>query len=306
MTKMVAASCWTESLYPKIKQAEDFSPDQFYKSQWQKKPGVSIYFLVYRWVTAALLAVYAVATIFEKEPLSRPSLVYPKYPIYLTNWVVWMCAVQAMLGTGIVTFYFQKLRNSKHADAAEAESILVQNLTKVYWATQTIAIVSSIAVSVVFWVGVYNPDINPLNVFTFTSHGLIAAYLVVDALIVAHPFRLSDFLWVFVFSATYIGFSLVYFLLGGTDRFNRNFIYSILDWQDPWSAFLTSAFVILFQLFIHLVVWCLTYSTRNLAHYLYNKDSPSSPKKVETVIDIIDTEAPPPAVVTAQGGNDQK
>lgn len=41
--------------------------------------------------------------------------------------------------------------------AAKAENVMIQNLTKVYWATQTIAIVSSIAVSVVFWVGVYNP-----------------------------------------------------------------------------------------------------------------------------------------------------
>ncbi|KAI5744808.1 hypothetical protein M8J76_005384 [Diaphorina citri] len=290
---MVAANCWSESLYPKIKQAEDFSPDQFYKSQWQKKPGVSIYFLVYRWVSATLLFVYAVATIFEKDPLSRPSLTYPKYPIYLTNWVVWMSAIQALLATGIVTHFFLKLRNTK-MDAAEDESILVKNLTKVYWATQTIAIVSSIAVSVVFWVGVYNPEINPLNIFTFTSHGVIAAYLVVDALIVAHPFRLSDFLWVFLFCVAYIGFSVVYFLMGGTDRFNRNFIYTILDWQDPWAAVLTCTFVVLFYLFIHLVVWCLTYSTRNLAHYLYNMDV-TKPKKVETVIDIIDTEAPPPA-----------
>lgn len=33
MTKMVAANCWSEYLYPKIQQAEDFSPDQFYKPQ---------------------------------------------------------------------------------------------------------------------------------------------------------------------------------------------------------------------------------------------------------------------------------
>lgn len=33
MSKMVAANCWSETLYPKIKRAEDFSPDQFYKSQ---------------------------------------------------------------------------------------------------------------------------------------------------------------------------------------------------------------------------------------------------------------------------------
>ncbi|XP_026677996.1 protein rolling stone-like [Diaphorina citri] len=97
-----------------------------------------------------------------------------------------------------------------------------------------------------------------------------------------------------LFCVAYIGFSVVYFLMGGTDRFNRNFIYTILDWQDPWAAVLTCTFVVLFYLFIHLVVWCLTYSTRNLAHYLYNMDV-TKPKKVETVIDIIDTEAPPPA-----------
>lgn len=293
MSKMVAASCWSETLYPKIKQAEDFSPDQFYKSQWQKKPGVNICFLIYRWVTATLLLVYAVATIFERDPLSRPSLVYPKYPIYLTNWVVWISALQAMLATGIVTYYFQKLRKAKH-DAVEGESVLVENLIKTYWAFQTIAIVSSIAVSVVFWVAVYNPEINPLNIFTFTSHGLIATYLVVDALLVAHPFRLTDFVWVFLFCAAYIGFSIVYYLLGGTDRYNRNFIYSILDWQDPWPTFLTCVFVVLFYLFIHLVVWCLTCSVRHLAHYLYNMDV-TVPKKVETVIDIIDTEAAIPA-----------
>lgn len=54
-------------------------------------------------------------------------------------------------------FYHFYLINFIISDAAEDESILVKNLTKVYWATQTIAIVSSIAVSVVFWVGVYNP-----------------------------------------------------------------------------------------------------------------------------------------------------
>lgn len=290
---MVAANCWSETLYPKIKRAEDFSPDQFYKSQWQKKAGVSLVFLIYRWVFSTLLLVYAIATIFERDPLSRPSLIYPKYPIYLTNWVVWVSAVQALLATGIVSYYFQKLRSDKH-DAVEGESVLVQNIIKTYWAAQTIAIVSSIAVSVVFWVGVYNPEINPLNIFTFVSHGLIAVYLVIDALIVAHPFRLTDFVWVFLFCIGYIGFSIGYFFMGGTDRYNRNFIYSILDWQDPWPTTLTCLFVVLFYLFIHLVVWCLTYSTRSLVHYLRNMEH-TKPKKVETVIDIIDTETPPTA-----------
>ncbi|KAL1449614.1 hypothetical protein WDU94_002104 [Cyamophila willieti] len=247
---MSSGSCRGDNCDPKPSPKE-YSPAQFYKFHWQKNPEVSPNFLIYRWVTTIFIVGYAIVSIFEQDPLLEPTLFYPNYFIYLTNWVLWMCAIQAILATWIV-HYYQK--NSK--DVAGSENEGIRKLAKLYKVSNTIAVVTSITVTLVFWYALFDPYIDDtITIFTCTSHGVIAALVLLDALIVAHPFTLSDFYYVFIFSVTYAAFSFVYYHLGGTNRYGETFIYPILDWEEPVCAFRTTVLVVLLQLFNHLVVW---------------------------------------------------
>lgn len=57
-----------------------------------------------------------------------------------------------------------------------------------------------------------------LDALNILVHAANSALMIMDILLAAHPLRLLHAFWPLLFVTIYLGFSLVYFLLGGTDR----------------------------------------------------------------------------------------
>lgn len=86
--------------------------------------------------------------------------------------------------------------------------------------------------------------------------------MVLDLWIVAHPIRLVHFYWPLSVGVTYALFNLLYYMLGGTDRLGREYIYAALNWSKPGRALLFSAGCLVFIMLVHTIVW-LMYLGRN-------------------------------------------
>lgn len=55
-------------------------------------------------------------------------------------------------------------------------------------------------------------------------------------IVTAHPWYFFHFVYCYGAGLIYLIFSLIYFYVGGTNVFGDNFIYEILDWDNPGKA----------------------------------------------------------------------
>jgi hypothetical protein len=89
--------------------------------------------------------------------------------------------------------------------------------------------------------------------------------MVLDVIIVAHPFRLIHVCWSLLFIFVYFCFSAIYHLAGGTGKNNTPYIYPALNWSKVES---TIPIVILGMLAViasHLCVWLIVLIRKRIA-----------------------------------------
>lgn len=182
------------------------------------------------------------------------------YLIFLTNWNVVLNSMSSVLGAVLVTCYYRKLLKFEE----------VQKMTKVlkiYWVSSLLSTVVSISLSCVYWPLIYTGRDKGLN--DALTHAGNAIFMFVDVFVSAFPFRYGLFIHPLGFGVFYgYFFSVFYTVIGGKDRDNNDFIYSVLDWNNHTiSAFSFSTATIIFLIFIHFIISSLLH----LKIYLYRK-----------------------------------
>ncbi|KAG5681366.1 hypothetical protein PVAND_010808 [Polypedilum vanderplanki] len=124
---------------------------------------------------------------------------------------------------------------------------------KLFWVISTISIVVAVSLSCVYWPIIYNGRDRGIN--DVLTHAVNAIILFIDLFIHAHPPRFSHTIYPVLFGLTYITYSIIYTLSGGTDRDNENYIYSVIDWSHKsFDAFLFSTAIIIFSSAIHFLL----------------------------------------------------
>jgi hypothetical protein len=86
-------------------------------------------------------------------------------------------------------------------------------------------------------------------------HAFNAILMVLDVIVVAHPFRLLHFCWSLLFTFIYFCFSVIYHLAGGTGKNNASSIYPALDWNKVESTLLIVFLGMLAVAFAHFCMW---------------------------------------------------
>lgn len=256
---------WKRKLLPKLAEAETYTPDMFVKCQWQKSSGVNIQYLIYRWILACVFCSILTASILDLGRPPHPYTHYAKWPIYLTHWGFLVCTVQALLAAVIVTqTHWYIMKNPAHLEAL----FKMKYSFKVYWILHTIGMVAAFAITSIYWAFVFDPEIHKMDALNILVHGANSVLMLLDLCLVAHPIRLNYFYWPIAFSLTYTVFSAVYYLVGGTDRFNRVFIYNILDWRHPVKTLLITIVCLAFVIVLHSIVCLFSFSRRSIAKHL--------------------------------------
>jgi hypothetical protein len=99
----------------------------------------------------------------------------------------------------------------------------------------------------------YRDGQNNLN--NYLVHATNSLVLILDLLIVAHPHRMSHFIYPTTCGALYMLFTIVYTFLGGVDRSGGNFVYPILDWKNqPQKSALVGIGCVLALAIVHVIV----------------------------------------------------
>ena len=104
---------------------------------------------------------------------------------------------------------------------------------KLLWVFCNINCSLSLMITLVYWITLYTPDRHFLDFENFSGHLLIAVANVLDVFISDRPWRLLHVFHSIVFAGVFVIFSLIYFLVGGTNYYFEPYVYHIIDWAHP-------------------------------------------------------------------------
>ncbi|KDR06548.1 protein rolling stone-like isoform X1 [Zootermopsis nevadensis] len=249
-------------------------PEQFVRCQWQKNDGVSIIYLVYRWIFGILFLSVWIWSFFSAAQQNTPTENFlSKWPIYLTNWGYTLCTAQALLAAGLVTQQLVKERKTGFTtDHAQTPVIY-----KAYWLLHTLAVVTAISITGSYFVIDYDPAVHNLTALNLLMHAFNSILMVLDIILVAHPFRLIHFCWSLLFIFVYFCFSVIYHLAGGTGKNNAPSIYPALDWSKVESTLPIAILGMLAVILAHFCTWLAVIARNRIAR---SKDDKSEEPKI--------------------------
>ncbi|KAH8293273.1 hypothetical protein KR018_006723, partial [Drosophila ironensis] len=223
------------------------TPDDFVKSQWQTCTK-SIAYLFYRW----FMALFFMGVVIESMwPDPDDEYSYWLYFIYMTNWGIWMCMLTNLLGAILVTVwhyhpeYADKLLNIKSSFS----------YFRVYWGMHIITLVLSIVITIIYWSILYDANESTLDATNVLTHAFNSICMFIDLWIVAHPLRLLHIFLPVVFGVVYAIFSYIYQLCGGINKKGKPYIYHVIDWSKPQSAFITVLGVLILSCCIYILLF---------------------------------------------------
>lgn len=107
--------------------------------------------------------------------------------------------------------------------------------------------------------------IHTLTALNLLIHAFNSIFMVLDVIMVAHPFRLIHVCWSLLFIFTYFCFSALYRLAGGTGKNNTSYIYPSLDWTKVGSTILIVILGMLAVVVSHLCVWLIVLIRKRIA-----------------------------------------
>jgi hypothetical protein len=107
--------------------------------------------------------------------------------------------------------------------------------------------------------------VHTLTALNLLMHAFNAILMVLDIIVVAHPFRLLHLCWTLLFTFTYFCFSVIYHLAGGTGKNNAPSIYPALDWNKVESTLLIAFLGMLAVILAHLCMWLTVIVCKRLA-----------------------------------------
>lgn len=253
-----------------INQVEDYTPDVFVKSQWQLGEASTLY-LLYRWLVAVVFVCGILASWIDlgRNPRrGQTTSHYLKWPIYLTNWGFTLCTLQAILSTVHVTKHYAKVRRM-HPDKVEMKKMKIS--FNIYWILHSMAVISAIVITTVYWAAVYNPKTDRIDGVNLTTHLFNSVLMMLDLWIVAHPFKLLHCYYWFILGSFYTMFSYAYFNLGGTDRKGHVYIYRIVDWRKPGNALVAIGGTVVFGAAVTVLLWVMSMFKRRLGNLFHQK-----------------------------------
>jgi len=160
-----------------------------------------------------------------------------QYLFYLSNW------------TNVIQFFFFLHASAvtfvaiKKYDAGERGPVPCPLWVRVCWQTHSVAVQLSTVVVILYWYLLADP---PFLAISIAQHGVNAILQIIDLLVVGTLVPVAHAVWVFLFALCYLVFSVIHWGTGTTNWAGSNYIYGVLDWNDPAAAGTLSALVLIF------------------------------------------------------------
>ncbi|XP_063431882.1 protein rolling stone-like [Mytilus trossulus] len=232
-------------------------PEDFVKSQWCKNQNDSINYAIYR----TLVALYFLFVVMYSAIVGTLKM---KMFIMLTYWSLYTLTACQVLRAYNVWHYISLKRQKKDLQ-------MIKRL-KWQWTLYNISVGTAPLVAILYWVIAY--DGSGYNFINVNTHGVNAAFILLDTFITRMPVRLLHVYQSLLLGFTYIFFTIIYWFFGGLNQFGQPFIYTVLNYgQSPKKAFIyVMAIIFIVSPLIHSFVFFL-YRFRVFIHrYLTTMD----------------------------------
>lgn len=216
------------------------------RSQWQSTSKSNLY-LLYRWIVAVFVVSVVIVSMWSHVQKGFPlSLFF----IYLTHWGILINMVVGVFGAILVTIWHF------HDDFQDnvLKSREMPTGFKFYWALHNIALITSFAVTIIYWSILHNDKI-PLDAANILSHAMNSVIMFLDILIVAYPLRLYHVIQPIAFGVSFGIFSYIYYVCGGVNLHGHPFIYNVLDWRKPEKASITVFGTLTLAIIVHILLF---------------------------------------------------
>ena len=150
-------------------------------------------------------------------------------------------------------------------DASEKDALQCHH--KFLWFLYVISATAGVWITAGYWTVLVGDD--PIDANNVTKHALNSVFMVLDTCLSAVPIRLFHSLYPFLYLVIYISFSVIYWLLDGTNIEGEPFIYAALNYNDFDLTFggLLAVFILVVLPVLHLILFGIT----KLRDHLYRK-----------------------------------
>ena len=126
-------------------------------------------------------------------------------------------------------------KNDKSGDATATEEAREEDALrfrhKLLWLLHIISANGGLLVTVGYWTVLYEDD-EPIDANNITKHALNSVFMLVDTFLCSIPVRLFHFIYPLLYIIIYLGFTVVYWVLGGTNIQGNPYIYKLLDYDN--------------------------------------------------------------------------
>ena len=141
----------------------------------------------------------------------------------------------------------------EHDEASEKDALQCHH--KLFWFIHVIAATAGLVITAGYWSVLHEND--PVDANNVTKHALNSVFMVIDTSLSAIPVRLLHSLYVLLYFVTYLVFTVIYWLLGGTNNQGNAYIYKNLDYEDfrPINGVLLVVFLLVVSPVLHLVLF---------------------------------------------------
>lgn len=243
-------------------------PEVFVTIQWTRSPQKSLLFLLFRWILAAFYI--GVVAYSWSENITNGTFKF--WFIYMTSLGIFICMISTVYAAFLTTFY--------HFDVINLDS--QSSSYKLYWLLSNISTVLAFMITVVYWSVLFNGKCairliiyqfsEHFSVFSGTTsvldiliHGGNSVGMLVELMLVRHPFYIFHFVYSVGVGLIYLIFMIIYYFAGGVDYKGNRYIYQVLSWDQPLKASLVALGILVLSIFLH-VFTCIIQKLRHRVH----------------------------------------
>jgi len=229
LKEKLAAESWGFSVLP-----YGLEDDQWPR-MWNQSPWSSLTLDRMLMCKGILVAYMTIITFWSLDPYGGTVSKYKTgyWFIYLTHWQVLAIHWHLIMSFGMTMYY-------SHIDHCNKPLTVAAKLA---WTLQNICVGLVPIVVIQYWLLVYTPPLHAVDVHT---HGVTWILLAADLSISYTPTYFKHIWQCAIFAFTYITFNMVYVLCGGVGPTGKNYIYSVLSWNDDFGSAFAISFGVIF------------------------------------------------------------
>lgn len=202
--------------------------------------------------------------------------------IYLTNQSMLLLVIHLLLEMALAIKAFISQKNGR--------ILRMEFWEKTSWFLANITNGICPVVSIFYWTFLFPSLEVPMSFEITFLHLFNTVCVLLDLCVTARPMRIGHIIYPVIVGLSYAAFSLIYWVLGGTDSVGNSWIYpQILSWEKPGLASLTTSVCVTGVVLSHVFFWCCT----KMREHIYKSLNSENHRKRSVIKEFVNEKGQP-------------